>query len=1098
LKLILTLFFLYRSEAVENKQVKQSLVSGGNVEQSLNALLENTGLHFKYLNPKTYGIYEDQPDPAFIPADELMNETVTGQVVDAQTGESLPGVNILVQGTTTGTSTNVDGEFELTVPSLNEVIVVTYIGYQTQVIPLDGRSEINIEMVSQAIEGGELVVIGYGTQQRRDLTSSISSISGENIASARTSSIDKALQGQLPGVVVTTNDATPGGDISIRIRGYGTAATGGNNSPLVVIDGVPSQRGLNELDPNNIQSIDVLKDAASASVYGVRAANGVIVVTTKQGRPGETQVSVDLYSGISQPWRNSLEVLTAQEHAVLLNKTVSILNEGLSPGDPSYTIPNPAYANPSLLPNPGTDWQDAIYRNAAPFQNYNIGVTGGTDQTLYALSIGHRNEQGVIRNSSMERYNISANIDHDITGYFKMGSRISYNQRSRDGSATNEYNGAPYNALAYPRVLPIREDDGNWGIQPNLNWWQWGDAKNPVILAEHANQITDNNSLTGSIFGRILPSENIALESMVGFARFFGGSRHFNLQTPVTRDNILNPTPATLSESSYNNLNYNWDNTLTYMGSIGDHNLNSVVGTSYQFENSAYIGANQAGFQERGVAFRYFGFGDPATYRVESNEWERQMFSYFGRLNYDYKNKYLGQVVVRRDASSVFSKENRWGTFPAASVGWRISEEGFMSGVNFIDDLKIRGSWGRSGNQDIGDVYPTFDRISVGDIYVIGDQVFSGIRPSQLGNQNIIWETNEQFDVGLDLWMFNNSISFTFDYYERQTKDMLIKVPIPGIAGGAEAPAQNVGSILNKGLEFALSYYKTVNQDFYFRVSANAATLTNRVTDLATVDFILPPSGSLNVLNNPVTRAVVGSSVSQFFGYKFGGVFQNQQEIDCAFDPTCTSFAVPDRSRETVAPGDAYWIDVNGDGIIDADDRTTLGDAIPKLTYGLNISANYKNFDFRTLIQGVSGVKIFSVLKERVHHVYSGANVMREALNYWDGEGSTNTNTRLISEAGNWRVSDRFIENGDYIRMRNLEIGYTLPAHLTNRLDIRNVRIYVAANNLITITNYFAYEPEIGQNSNLQGAGNADLHLGVDQGVYPQARTFAIGTSIQF
>jgi TonB-linked SusC/RagA family outer membrane protein len=1078
------------------------------VKNALWTALKGTGLRFAVSEDKQLIIMRHEEEKQ---ENQVIFDTVSGTVTDAQTGEVLPGVNVVVigsqeaTGSIIGTTTDINGEYDIEVPDELNVLRFSFVGYQTQEVPIDGENQINIELAAQAVSGEEVVVVGYGTQQKRDLTSSITSVSGEDIANVRTSSVDQALQGQVPGAIITRNTGAPGGDVTIRLRGYGTASAGGNNAPLIVVDGVPTQQGLNQLDPNNIQSIDILKDAASASVYGVQAANGVVVVTTKQGRPGQTQVTFDAYGGISQPWKDGVPVLTAREHAELNNKIFSILNEGLTPDHPSYATPPEFYANPSSLENPGTDWQEAIYRDAAPFQNYYLGISGGSEQTQYAVSLGHRVEDGIIRNSSMDKYNVSANLDHDVTSYFDLGARFSYNARSIDEVPTNFFDGIPYNAIKMPRFLPVKADNGNWGAPPGLGEWSWGDAKNPVARAALSNDNNENNSLTGNLSGQFnFLNDNLAVESFFGFARFFGGSSNFNDPYPRTQENWKNPQDASISESSYNNLNYNWDNTITYLGELANHSFNAVVGTSYQFENSSGIFSSQDGFENRAEPYRYFGFGDPGTFSVGSYESERTLFSYFGRLNYDYNNKYLAQIVVRRDASSVFSKENRWGTFPAASLGWRISEESFLRDVNFINDLKLRGSWGQSGNQDVGDTYPTFDRIGVGELYVLGGSVRPGIAPLELGNSDITWEKNEQFNVGLDLSILRNSISFTIDYYERRTKDMLIKIPIPGITGGAAAPAQNVGSVLNKGLEFSLSFNKVVNNDFSFIATANAATITNRVTDLAGIDFILPPAGSINQAGT-ITRAIEGHSISQYYGYKFAGVFQNQAQVDCAFDPNCSDYAVPDASEDAIEPGDAIWQDVSGpdgvpDGIISDDDRTTLGDAIPDMTFGLNLSVNYKNFDLRTLIQGVSGVQVYNQLIDWAGRKDNGANSMRRALNYWDGEGSTNKHTRLVSEgAGNWRESDRMIEDGDYIRVRNLEVGYALPTNLTTQIGIQNLRIYIASSNLFTITGYSGLEPEVGQNTNsFRQSGNSDLQLGIDTGVYPQPRTFTIGTRIQF
>ena len=1122
--------FNYDTETVDNKKVSakslRAIAKQDDLENTLEDLLRPLGLNFEKFEDASYAIYP-QPKKKEIkrirtrsatyspgPHEEkyvlslstlragnkaitahhlrMPEQTVSGTVTDSETGEALPGVNVLAKGTSTGTVTDVEGNYRLTVADGVTTLVFSSIGYVSQEVEINERTTINLALLPNIQSLQEVVVVGYGTQAKKDITSSIASVSGEQLAKVPVARLDQALQGQIPGVVVTSNDGTPGGDVSIRVRGYGTAAAGGDNAPLYVIDGVPTKQGINLLNPNDIESIDVLKDAAAASVYGVQASNGVVVITTKRGEAGKARFTFDTYQGISSAWRKDIPVMNPRQLAEFNNLLFAELNEGLTPDDDGYMAPNPAYADPSSIPTEGTDWQDAIFRNAR-LQDYNLGFTGGSEGTRFALSVGYRNQEGIIINSDMKRYTFRGNIDHEATDYLKVGANFSYSQVERTGVNTNiGFDAITSLALTYPGLFPVREPDGTYGLLPQVNNNYWGDAKNPVALAERADRIDVDNGITGSVYAEAELIKNLSVRSLFGFGRWFGDNRSFNL--PVLWTDSDYNLPGGLNQSSYENTNWNWDNTLTYTKAFNNQSINIVVGTSAQSFGTEFIYTSQNGFLAKDPQYRYFGFGDPGTFVAGSSQADRSLLSYFGRINYEFKDKYLAQVVVRRDGSSVFSEDNRWGTFPAASLGWRVSEEGFMQSIPYLDDMKLRASWGLSGNQFIGDYYPTYSRLTTGVNYVVGGQVLGGVRPSQLGNPNVSWENSQQFDIGMDASLFNSRVSLTLDYYKKTTTDMLLKVTLPAIGGAAAPPAQNVGSLVNEGVEFALSYQSKPETDFVYSISLNGATLRNEITSLGDLEFVLPTNRIGYGIDDEVTRALVGSTVSSYYGYVFDGIYQNQEQIDSG--PT------PDRT--SVQPGDVRWKDISGpdgvpDGAITDDDRTTLGDAIPDFSYGLNLTANYKNLDFSAFFQGVSGVEIFSVTYRASVDEAGGRNGLLDALNYWSGEGTTNQFPRatINDAAGNARVSDRYVFDGDYLRLRNLQIGYSLPSRWLESIRMTRFRIYLGAQNLVTLTKYFNFDPEVGQNTN-QGGSNQDLQLGIDQGVYPQPRTFIIGANITF
>ncbi len=1093
---------MYSSDIVSDRDVpvKQAehllKVPRNQLVRELSRTVHAFGLQLRELEGDNF-VLRRKKEPAPLARERIerpiqLTRSIEGTVTDQLDNVPLPGVNIVAKGTSVGTVTDVEGNYRITLSDTVQILVFSSVGYLSEEVTLGNQTTLNVALSPDVQSLQEVVVTGYGTQAREDVTSSIASVRGEELTKLPVPRLDQALQGQVPGLVVTTNDGTPGGDVSLRIRGYGTAAPNGDNAPLYVIDGVPSKQGINLLNPNDIATIDVLKDAAAASIYGVQASNGVIVITTKRGKAGKTRLTLDTYHGISTAWRKDIPVMNPRQLAELNNVKFAEDNQGLTPEDDAYNAPNPAYAEPATIPTEGTDWQKAIFRNGR-VQDYNLGITGGSEETQYALSAGYRSQEGIIINSDMKRYTFRASVDHAATDFLKAGANFSYSQVERNGIVTNVgFDAVTSLALSYPSIFPVREEDGSYGLLPEVNAFRWGGAKNPVALAERADRTNTSNGINGAIYGDFKITDGLSFRSLFGLGRWFGENRIFNLPTLWTADN--ESFPASLSLTSFETLNWNWDNTLTYTKAFRKQSFSVVVGVSQQVFQNGFVQTRQDGFQAKDPAFRYFGFGDPGTVAANGSQEERTLLSYFGRLNYEYDNRYLAQLVVRHDGSSVFAEGQRWGTFPAASLGWRVSEEGFMQGVSWIDDLKIRASWGQTGNQFIGDFYPTYSRLGSGVTYVLGGQVFGGVRPSQLGNPLVSWETAQQWDVGFDLALGGDRLSISGDFYRKATADMLLKVTLPAVGGGADPPAQNVGTLVNQGVELAITYRSRPDRAFTYTIAANGATLNNEITNLGDLTFVLPNNRITYGLDDEVTRALVGSTVSSYYGYVSDGIYQNQEEID----------AGPTPDRNNVQSGDVRWKDISGpdgvpDGAITEDDRTLLGDAIPDLTYGLNLTANYQNFDLSALWQGVLGVDVFSVVYRATVDEAGGRNGLVEALRYWNGEGSTNVYPRAAfnDPAGNRRVSDRYVMSGDYVRLRNLQVGYSLPEAVRERFGMQQCRFYVGVQNLLTFTPYFGFDPEVGQNAN-QGGSNQDLQLGIDQGVYPLPRTFTLGASVTF
>lgn len=1076
--------FTYDNQDLQNRSKVNIRANNISVADALIEVSRQASLKFRqvnrYINVDRLSNAKQEPLEIV-----LQGIVVSGKVTSGEDGSPLPGVNIVIKGSATGTITDIDGNFKLEVPDENAVLVFSSVGFVTREMVVGSQTEINLVLEQDVAALEEIVVVGYGTQAKKDLTSAIASVDGEELAKVQVADAAHALQGRIPGVVVTSNDGTPGGEVSVRIRGYGTAATSGDNEPLYVIDGVPTKNGMQMLNPSDIESIDVLKDAAAASVYGVQAANGVVVITTKKGKRGQANITFDSYVGFTQKWKSDIGVLNPRQWATLQNEAFANTNMWQDPNN--QADPNPALTDPSSIPEEGTNFQDEVFRTGL-LQDYNVGMLGGTESTDYAFSIGYRDEDGIIINSDMKRITARANVNHEFSKWLKVGANIAYTNRVRTGVRTNiDWDAATTNSLRYPSYFGPRE------LMPEVmnNWW--GDAKNPLVNTERADNTDRENGINGNAYAEIEFLKGLTFRTFIGINRWAGDYKNFGVPTLWVEEDLEGD--GSLSTGNWSNTDWNWDNTLNYSATFGEHNLNVIVGSSAQNFKSESLWASQQDFKSLEQSLRYLGFGDPNTFNAGSWAAERSLASYFGRLNYDYKAKYLVQVVVRRDASSVFSKDNRWGTFPAASLGWRISEEGFMQNVGFVSDWKLRGSYGISGNQFIGDYYPTFSRLGTGRNYSFGmgnTVVSSGVGPSQMGNSEVTWEENTQWNVGMDLSLFENRLDISLDYYEKETADMLLKVTLPGVGGLAQPPAQNVGALVNSGFEFMVQYSSDFSKEFKWSIAANGATLKNEVTDLGELQLILPSSRVASGVNDELTRSVVGQPISSFFTYVFDGIFQNEEEI-----------AAGPEYNGRVVPGDVRFKDISGpdgvpDGKITTDDRTFTGNPIPDFTYGLNFTAQYKGFDFSAFFQGITGNQIYSIMYYRTMDGAYGANRLAESLNRWTAEGSTNTYPRLSMDDPAWnsRPSDRFMFDGSYMRLRSAQLGYTLPQATLNRMGVKRLRIYLSGLNLFTITNYFGFDPEVGQNNS--NSGNQDLQLGIDRGVYPQPRSVMLGVNLTF
>jgi TonB-linked SusC/RagA family outer membrane protein len=1042
---------------------------------------------------------------------------VSGTVTASDDNSGIPGASILIKGTTNGTTTDADGKFTLRVEGNSPVLEISSIGYATQEIVVGAQSVINVVLAPELRTLSEVVVIGYGTQKRKDVTGAISSISASTIEKVPVASVDQSIQGRAAGVQVVNNDAAPGGNVSVLVRGIGSLASGGN-APLYVVDGYPTTEGINNINPNDIATIDVLKDASATAVYGIRAANGVVIITTKKGLKDKIQVSFDAYTAFqSKP--KQYKLLNAQDWATLSNDVeandVTNTYKGLN-----------IWHTPDALHT--VDWQNAMYRNSVT-QNYTLAIRGGTDKVQTALSVGHYDQKGIVLGSYFKRFTVGLNLDYQATKWLKSSTSVKYtNQNSSNPFGTGQL----FNLVINPPTLDggnnltyqIKDGNGNYGfynpIQPNV--FKFG---NPVYTVESNQYENKNNyvlatsSLEATVFDGLKLKTNLGTNLTSFSGSFF--------QPQDTRANAQYPA-ATITQANYhqnlrNSFEWLWENTVSYDKTFGVHAINFVGGVSAQQTTNTLMAAGGIPpnnttrdlAQSSNVQFDQYGNGrNIATLASE-----------FARLTYQYNDKYMITGTIRRDGSSKFGNGHKYGTFPSGAIGWRIKNESFLKDVSFFDDLKLRASYGKVGNQTPIGLYQ-YQAWYVGNYpanyngsgkdnfgYPFNKTYQNGAGQIQPANPNLKWETDEQTDIGLDAAFLDGRLTFTADWFNRNSRDFLLTLAAPAQTG-YNAITRNVGSMNNKGVELALGYTGNVGSDFHFVASLTLTSVKNKLTSLTSgttfVSNFTNTSGIVSAtgqLNGTVTlqgqgwdefsRSYVGRSVGEFFGYKSLGIFQTQAQIDAlnAASPNGIYY------RAATKPGDRYFADINGDGKVDANDRTSIGSPQPKFFGGLNLDGNYKAWDFNLYFYGSFGNKILNYVESNLESFQKRGsegveNVSQEYFNnYWTPERPSNRYARPLANDDNTLnsvPSDVWVQNGSFVKLKNVTVGYTLPNTLLNKASISRLRVYVSSQNLFWITKYSGLDPEVG----IQG-GNATLN-GVDNGTYPSSRTFTVGLNVTF
>lgn len=981
---------------------------------------------------------------------QIKGKPVTGIVVDSK-GEPLTGVTVLLKATSIGTITDVNGKFTLETGSKSgPVLIFSYVGYDSQEVQITSQEEIRVVLVESNVMLNEVVVVGYGSQRKRDLTGSVSSVNTKELKTLPVPSIGDALQGRSAGVQVLSAGA-PGSNVTLRIRGTGTI---NNSDPLLVIDGVPANVSLNTISPDDIAGIEILKDASAAAIYGSRGANGVVLITTKKGAQERNTLEFKMFTGV-QSVANRVEMLNASEFASLHNDMMTNNGQAL----------NPDFADPAGL-GAGTDWLDAIFRNA-PIQNYTLAYSGGNANSHYYVSGAILDQQGIVANTGYKRYTVQFNSDSRVFDWLKFSNNLTLNH---DVKTSGDYN--IRNAMAALPAQPVYNADGTYSGPIGQSSWV-GDITNPIGKAMLVENSTKGYNALGNISAEINILKELKFKSTGGLEASFWDNRTWS---PAYN---WQPTPQASSYlfQQYNKgITYLWDNYLTYDKYFnGNHHLTLLAGSSAQAFRKDYMSGSAQGFSS--TTTQQLNNGTTSkTLGGSANEWK--LLSFIGRGNYDYKGRYLLTATLRRDGSSRFGSNNRWGWFPSASVAWRVSQEEFMNRYTWLDDFKVRAGYGITGNQNIGDY--SFASVLQTIQYVFNGQVVNAVVPLAIPNPSVRWEQVEQSNLGFDASLINGRINLSLDAYIKNTNDMLVPMSVPISTGYSDivVPSINAGKVRNKGVEISITSINTTGA-IKWTTSANVAYNHNRVINLN--DTIPLYTGSIG-LNQNLSIQNSGYPVNAFYGFVTNGLFQTQQEVD--------NYAVQvpgeDPFNRTSA-GDIRFKDLNNDGKIDDNDRTYIGNPNPKFIFAINNTIEWRGFDLSIFLQGVYGNDIFNANRIYQEGMAVAQNQTTATLERWTGEGTSNTMPRAVfnDPNKNTRVSDRFIEDGSYLKIKNLTLGYTFRQKWLEKAKLSSARVYFSAQNLLTITNYSGFDPEVPVN-------------GIDLNVYPVTRTVSAGINLIF
>lgn len=1075
-----------------------------------------------------FSVQEEQPDRV---ASYDLKVTITGQVVDDQ-NQPLPGVNIVEKGTTNGTTTDSNGRYTILVEDESRRLVFSFIGFMSKEIVVGAQTEIDVQLIPDVKSLNEVVVVGYNTQQKRDITGSVVTVDEELLKAIPANNFAQQLQGRAAGVSVS-NDNSPGGGVAVRIRGIGSVT--GVNDPLYVIDGVPTLGNLNQINPNDVETIQVLKDASAASIYGARANNGVIVITTKKGKAGSTKVSYSMYEGLQDPG-NGPDLLNSRQYVDIIwadyrsrgqmnpDGTLiapdNVFGGGTSGVIPDYIfstlggVNNGETVNSTIVSDAnvldlyssnyrsadfnltkfliyrpdkqGVDWYNTMFRQA-PIRNHNLTISGGSENGRFAISADYYEQQGILIYNNFKRYSLRANTEFNIKNKIRFGENLQLTLSDGVGYVNPRTEFSPIIGYRTSPLQPTADIGGN-PIGHRL-----GEDNGYIDAVRNK----DNHQYTTLIFGNLYGEADIlndlTFRTSIGFDYKLYNAQSFRGRAD---ESDFKNTNAELAFANNYALNLTWTNTLNYQKSIGDHTFQVLLGTEAITQTYRDISGQKNTFAFEFPSYQYLSAASQINF-VNGGGVESSLFSLFGKVDYKFRNRYLFSATVRRDASSRFSTSNRWGTFPAFSVGWIVSEESFLQPVTGLSSLKLRAGWGTTGNQEIDpyNQYSTFGVSNVTSSYPITGQnsgagnLYPGVEARRIGNPDAQWEEQSMLNLAVDVTLFDR-FDFTAEWYDRNTSKLLLTAPAPSTGGQNSVPAKNVGEVNNRGIDLSLNYKGGNNSGFHYSIGINWSTYKNEVTRL--YDASAPFINGLNISRQQIfTRTEVGRPISSFYGMVCEGVFQTQEEAD-AHPTQFGNRAVYNQ------PGRLKFSNINQDTVINQNDVDFIGNPHPNFTYGINLSAGYKGFDVTLFLMGVSGNDLYNFQRQTLELMGFGANKSARILDYWrpDNTNASVPTPNTLASANEIRTSSYFVEDGSYLRAKNFQIGYTLPTQVLSNASIDRLRIYIQATNLFTITDYKGLDPEVNvQSYNTSGS---ELDRGVDRGPYPAAKTYMIGLQLGF
>lgn len=1023
-----------------------------------------------------------------IGAGVLNAQTVKGTVISGSDNEPLIGASVMVEGTKNGAVTDLDGNFAISAKN-GQTLEVSYLGFITQKVKVTG-SVINVTLLEDKQSLDEVVVVGYGVQKKKLVTGATVQLKGDDIAKLNTTNPLSAMQGQTPGVNIVSTSGQPGASMSVTIRGLGTV---GNSQPLYLIDGVGGD--ITTLNPADIESIDVLKDAASAAIYGAQAANGVVLVTTKSGKEGVSKITYDGYVGW-QTLGRKFEMLNANQYMQIMDE--ALLNSYMSPIDWT-SLSAIRDANGNVY---NTDWIDQAVDNGALTTSHSLAFTGGSKTSTYSISGGYTGQDGLIGGSDVsyyKRYNLRANSEHKMwNGLVTIGEHVGFVYKDSRGMGTgNIYNNNLRSAFSTSPLVPVYDANGNYYSTVDSDWNKNDGNPYGTMMMNRYNQ-SKNTSVDANVYVQIELIKNLKFKTVFGLS--YGGSNYRSF-TPIYKFTPQSGNGITkVNQSNGNGTSLVWTNTLTYDFDIKDHHISALLGsetTKYDGESTGSYGVNlTAGFDDWEHAYVENTEKGHADRKVSGGPYDATRGqSFFARLGWSWKDRYMVNATMRADGSSKFAKGHRWGYFPSVSAGWTLTEEDFMkSAASWLDFLKLRLSWGQVGNANIN-CYQYLAPVTTSKTnYNFGatggtDAWVMGAYTERLANEKVKWETSEQYNVGLDARFLRQRLSLTLDGYIKSTKDWLVQAPIRATAGTG-GPVINGGDVKNKGIEVGLSWNDNIGRDFTYSVGANFAYNHNEVGNIPTLDGIIHGKDNQIYSNaEEFYRAENGHAIGYFWGYKTAGLFQNQKEIN---DWIAAGNGI---YQADVKPGDVKYVDVNHDGVINASDKVDLGNGLPKYTFGFNFNLAWKGFDLSANFTGAAG---FQIAQSYRNPDSSQANYSRRILKRWTGEGTSNEIPRVTyGDVGNWLFSDLYLQDGDYIRLQNLTMGYDFKK-LISWKGLSKMRLYFQVQNLFTLTKYDGMDPEIGSFNGTDGNSSDSWVSGVDMGYYPHPRTFIVGLNLAF